>query len=107
VEEPLKKLAARLLAETRPAVLRGDMLACNDFDVIQRLPEITKPTLIMCGTEDRMTPLRFSENLAIRIPGAALQTIDMAGHMVMLEQPRRVAAVINVFIKSINYIPGV
>jgi pimeloyl-ACP methyl ester carboxylesterase len=107
VEEPLKKLAARLLAETRPAVLRNDLLACNSFDVIQRLPEINKPALIVCGTEDRMTPLRFSEIMAGQLQGAALQTIDNAGHLVMQEQPRRVANLLTVFIKSIEYIPGV
>lgn len=107
VDESLKQLAARMLGETRPAVLAGDLVACNNFDVIQRLPEINLPTLIVCGTEDRMTPLRFSEALAIQIPGAALQTIDTAGHMVMLEQPRRVAGILNIFIKSIDYIPGV
>lgn len=106
VEEPLRKLAARLLAETRPAVLRNDLLACNNFDVINRLSEIDKPTLIVCGTEDRMTPVRYSEILASQIRGAALQTIDQAGHMVMQEQPRRVANLLDVFIKSIKYIPG-
>lgn len=107
VEEPIKKLAVRLLAETRPAVLRNDLVACNNFDVIERLPEIDKPTLIICGTEDRMTPLRYSELMAGQIRGAALQTIDQAGHMVMLEQPRRIAILLNVFINSIEYVPGV
>lgn len=105
--ETLRKLSVRQLEETRPAVLRGDLVACNNFDAVQRMPEINKPTLIVCGTEDRMTPVRFSEFLAMQIPGAALQTIDMAGHMVMLEQPRRLAAILNVFIMSIHYIPGV
>jgi pimeloyl-ACP methyl ester carboxylesterase len=105
--DSLKRLAARPLLETRPTVLLADMLACNNFDVIHRLAEIQKPALIVCGTEDKMTPLRFSEALAVHIPGAALQTIDMAGHMVMLEQPRRVAAILNIFLKSMDYIPGV
>jgi len=107
VDETQKKLAAHLLEKTRPSVLRDDFVACNDFDVSERLPEINKPTLIICGTEDRMTPLRSSESMAGKIPGSALQTIDLAGHMVMLEQPRRVASILNVFIKSIQYLPGV
>jgi len=102
----LKKLAERMLGEVRPAVLQGDLLACNAFDVIQRLPEIHKPTLIICGTLDQMTPLRYSEAMAAILPQAALQTIDGAGHMVMLEQPRRVANLLNVFINGIDYIPG-
>jgi pimeloyl-ACP methyl ester carboxylesterase len=107
VDADFKRLAANRLAETRPAVLSGDMQACNNFDVIQRLPEINMPTLIVCGTEDKMTPLRYSESMAVSIPNAALQTIDSAGHMVALEQPRRVAGILNIFIKSIDYIPGV
>jgi pimeloyl-ACP methyl ester carboxylesterase len=107
VETSFKELVAHRLRETRPAVLSGDMQACNNFDVVQRLPEINLPTLIVCGTEDNMTPLRHSEAMAVQIPNAALQTIDSAGHMVALEQPRRVAAILNVFIKSIPYLPGV
>ena len=83
------------------------MHACNNFDVVERLPEIHIPTLIVCGTEDKMTPLRHSESMAVNIPNAALQTIDSAGHMVALEQPRRVAGILNIFVKSIEYIPGV
>jgi len=107
VDTDFKNLAASRMGETRPAVLAGDMQACNDFDVLQRLPEINIPTLIVCGTEDKMTPLRYSESMAVNIPNAALQTIDSAGHMVALEQPRRVAGILNIFVKSIDYIPGV
>jgi len=107
VDAGFKRLAATRLAETRPAVLSGDLKACNNFDVIERLSEIDLPTLIVCGTEDKMTPLRYSESMAESIPHSALQTIDLAGHMVALEQPRRVAGILNIFIKSINYIPGV
>ena len=107
VDADFKELAASRLRETRPAVLSGDMQACNNFDVLQRLPEINIPTLIVCGTEDKMTPLRYSEAMAVNIPNAALQTIDSAGHMVALEQPRRVAGILNIFVKSIDYIPGV
>lgn len=102
----LIKLAVRLLGEVRPAVLMGDLLACNTFDVIKRLPEIRKPTLIICGTLDQMTPLRYSEAMAGSLPHAALQTIEGAGHMVMLEQPHRVATLLNVFINGIEYLPG-
>ena len=62
--------------------------------------------LVICGTDDMLTPRRFSENLAARIPGAALQTIDGAGHLVMLEQPRRIAGLLRLFLTSIPYVPG-
>lgn len=105
-DERMKELAIKRMAETRPTVLHGDFLACDSFDVINRLGEIRVPTLILCGTEDKLTPLRYSEYLATQIPGAALQTIAAAGHMVMLEQPRRVAGALRVFLGTVPYVPG-
>jgi len=106
VDPQLKTTAARRMAETRPAVLHGDLLACDDFDVMERLGGITLPALVLCGTEDKLTPLLYSKTLAARIPGAALQTVDRAGHMVMLEEPRRVAGALGVFLKTLHYVPG-
>lgn len=102
----LKALAAKRMAETRPAVLHGDFLACDAFDVMDRLSEIRVPTLIICGTEDKLTPLTYSKILAAHIPDAALQTVEAAGHMVMLEEPRRVAGALTVFLKTVPYTPG-
>jgi pimeloyl-ACP methyl ester carboxylesterase len=102
----LKAVAARRMAETRPAVLHGDLLACDAFDVMERLGEIHVPTLVLCGTEDKLTPLTYSKTLASQISGAALQIVEGAGHMVMLEEPRRVAGVLKVFLMTVPYPPG-
>jgi pimeloyl-ACP methyl ester carboxylesterase len=102
----LKELATQRMAEVRPSVLHGDFLACNEFDVMQRLPEISVPTLILCGTEDRMTPLKYSEYLHDKIAASRLVTVPGAGHMVMLEQPDVVAEALDEFANSIRYRPG-
>jgi pimeloyl-ACP methyl ester carboxylesterase len=94
------------LNSARQALIYGDLLACDGFDAANRLDAIRAPALVICGTDDRLAPVRFSEALASGIPGAALQTIDGAGHMVMLEQPRRLAALLNVFLRIIPYLPG-
>jgi pimeloyl-ACP methyl ester carboxylesterase len=65
----------------------GDYIACDTFDMRERLTAIRVPTLVVCGREDRMTPVKYSEFLAQRIPQAELSVIEQAGHMVMLEQP--------------------
>lgn len=96
-----RALLARVLAETRPTVFYGDLLACDRFDASADLFKVRVPTLILCGTEDRFTPLSYSEALSTGIRGAALQTIDGAGHMLMLEQPRRVAALLALFVQTI------
>jgi pimeloyl-ACP methyl ester carboxylesterase len=101
-EQP-RALLGRVMAETRPTVFYGDLLACDRFDVSDRLFRVRVPTLILCGAEDRSTPLSYSEALASGIPGAALQTIAGAGHMLMLEQPRRVASLLTLFVKTIPW----
>ncbi len=67
-----------------------DLAACNAFDIMGRLNEIDLPTLIICGEEDRMTPVKYSQYLHDHITGSLLQIIADAGHYVMREQPERV-----------------
>ncbi len=96
------QLAAQRMGETRPAVLHGDFLACDTFDVIGRIGQIQCPTLVVCGEEDKLTPLRYSQFLVDNIPGASLKTIPAAGHMVMLEKPQEVASALVDFLVSIS-----
>ncbi|HSQ40440.1 MAG TPA: alpha/beta hydrolase [Anaerolineales bacterium] len=106
VNPRLKELAARQMAEIRPSVLHGDFLACNEFDVMGRLGEISVPTLILCGAEDLLTPVKYSEFLHAHIPASRLVTFPGAGHMVMLEHPTAVADALAEFADSIPYRPG-
>jgi len=94
------ELAGKRMAETRQSVLYGDFLACNAFDVSGRLGKITVPTFVMCGTEDRMTPLKNSGALRDEIAHAQLEVVDGAGHMVMLEQPDAAADLISRFMEK-------
>ncbi len=98
----LRQLAAQRMAETRPAVLHGDFVACDAFDIRERLAEINHPTLVLCGEQDRMTPPRYAEYLAEHLPNARLVRIPAAGHMVMLEQPDVVARALRAFLDELS-----
>jgi pimeloyl-ACP methyl ester carboxylesterase len=89
------------LLAAAPGVAHGDFRACDAFDVMARLGELRAPTLVLCGTEDRLTPPKYAELLRDRIPGARLELVPGAGHMVMLEAPARVAAAIGGFLSSL------
>lgn len=102
----LRDLAAERMRDTRPSVLHGDFLACDAFDATAWLERIAAPTTLICGEEDRMTPPWHSEFLRGKIPGAQLDIVPAAGHMVMLEQPERVAGDIDRFLNGITYHPG-
>lgn len=94
----LVELAARRMAEVRPSVYHGDLLACERFDLIEQVAEIHQPTLVICGADDQMTPPRYAQFLSGTISAARLEIIPGAGHMVMLEQPDLVTSVIKEFL---------
>lgn len=75
---------------TDPDVRLADFRACDKFDVIGRLGQLSLPTVIIVGREDRMTPVKYSNFLAQEIPGARLVVVEGAGHYVQLEQPEAV-----------------
>jgi pimeloyl-ACP methyl ester carboxylesterase len=102
----LKETASKQLASTRQTLLLGDLRACDRFDLTGRLDAVRVPTLVVCGTEDKLTPIHFSETLAGQIPGAALQTMDGTGHLLMLEQPQRLVKLISLFLETVPYMPG-
>jgi len=102
----LKQLAAQRMSITRPSVFHGDFLACNNFDIMESLNKIRFPTLMICGEDDQLTPVRYSQHLADQIAKAQIRTIPEAGHMVMLEQPQAVADELSAFLATLTYSPG-
>ena len=95
----LAKLGQQTLLETGPQVLLDDFTACDRFDVMGRLGELEAATLVITGSADRLTPVKYARFLAERIPGARCVTIEGAGHMVMLEQPAETAEAVREFLE--------
>ncbi len=80
--------AERLLERARPGVLHRDLQACNDYrEAMARAPEVTCPTLLVVGRQDKMTPAKSAAKLAAAIDGARTSVIEDCGHMMMLEKP--------------------
>jgi pimeloyl-ACP methyl ester carboxylesterase len=89
------------LLKTDPRVIWGDYSACNHFDIMADLDRITAPALIIVGSEDRMTPVKYSEYLAKTLSDAKLVVIEKAGHMVALEQSEAVASAVQAWIATL------
>ena len=84
-------LVAEHLQETFKKVVSQDVRADAD--------NLTLPTLIIYGAEDRTTPASYGELFAELIKRSRLEIIDNAEHFVHHDQPEQVRSLIAEFIK--------
>lgn len=59
------------------------------FDVLDRLADISAPTLVIVGEQDLLTPPWVAREVADGIPGARFEIVpgDGTSHLVALERP--------------------
>jgi pimeloyl-ACP methyl ester carboxylesterase len=77
------------------------MLTQRDARVIESLPDIKVPSLVVVGADD--TPfLAASDYMAAKIPGAAKVVIAAAGHAVNIDQPQAFIDALLPFLGSLD-----
>jgi pimeloyl-ACP methyl ester carboxylesterase len=103
-DESLKQELSEKFRNCSPELIHGDLTACNEFDVTDRISAITLPTFIAVGEEDRLTPVKYSQFLDDRIPNTRLCIIPGAGHLVMTEQPNEFNRRLEAFMKDTDFI---
>lgn len=64
------------------------------------LARVRVPTLVMCGRDDPVTPVRDHEAMAAAIPGARLEIIENCGHLSTIEQPESVNRVLTDWLRK-------
>ena len=101
VDPKMRAAVLERMRETPAPVIHNDFAACDAFDVMGRLAEIHTPALIVCGTEDRLTPPKYSQYLHQHLPDSRLVLVPQAGHMVMLEQPQAVTQAFQRFLDEL------
>jgi pimeloyl-ACP methyl ester carboxylesterase len=85
--EALKAKIAEQFKKVSPDLVHGDLSACNEFDVMERLSSISLPTCIIAGEEDKLTPIKYAVFLKEKIPNSEMVAIRDAGHLAMAEKP--------------------
>lgn len=65
-----------------------------DFDLTGRLRSLEVPTLVVHGTHDRVVPRSRGEELGRLIPNARLELLSGGGHMLPLERPDELLALL-------------
>jgi pimeloyl-ACP methyl ester carboxylesterase len=86
VEAKQETLVRRLIGPPRDAALE------------ERLPGLTVPTLVVFGTEDRLTPPEMARFYRQHYGNAHLMLIYDAAHLVDLDRPEAVAEVVGDFL---------
>ena len=71
-------------------------------DQRDRAEHIRVPTLVLCGTEDKVTPPSLSRELAHLIPGARYEPIERAGHLTNLERADEFNTLVSAFIRAVD-----
>lgn len=89
-------------AEVGPSVELSDLMACDSFDMMDSVGEISLPTRVICGSDDVMTPVKYSKYLAGSIEGATQAIIDGGGHFVHMEKYQAVNQEIESFVSSLK-----
>lgn len=89
--------------QTRPPSLWGyvgQLVATAGWSSLPWLHRIRKPTLVLSGAADRIVPPVNARILAARIPGAALEIVPGAGHLLLMEHADQEAVRIAAFLAS-------
>jgi pimeloyl-ACP methyl ester carboxylesterase len=85
-----------------PAVMLNDFLACDKFDIMEKVQQIRLPALIICGELDIMTPVKYSNYLAAKISNSKLVVIPEATHLALAEKPKEVNKAIEDFVNGVS-----
>lgn len=96
---PERRHAQHTSAKGLALAARG-MLTQRDASVINSLPDIRVPSIVVVGSED--TPfLAASDYMAAKIPGARKAVIDGAGHAANIDRPEPFNAAISGFLGTL------
>ena len=98
----LRKASVQELLEVPAEVTYGDFQACDHFDEMNEISRIDLPTLLVCGEDDALTPLKYSQYMKERIRNARIIIIPDAGHSVMLEKPDELNNALRPFLDEIR-----
>ena len=79
-----------------------DFKICDNFDTLEKTNLINAPCLIICGIDDKLTPVKYSRYFNEKIENSKLVLVEDAGHMVMLEKYEEVNSFIIKFINDLN-----
>jgi poly(3-hydroxyalkanoate) depolymerase len=89
---------ARMIRPPSPRGYAAQLYAMSWWTNVPWLPSIHHPTLVMAGDDDPIVPVLNGRILARLMPHARLEVITGGGHLFLLEEAERSAAVVREFL---------
>ena len=86
-KELVEQVRKVVFSNSEHIIKQGLVAIAERAETCSTLNQINVPTLILCGREDKVTPLNESEFMDEAIKESILHIIDKAGHVSNLEQP--------------------
>lgn len=85
--------------KNNPIGVKGCVLAmASRTDTTSNLKNINLPTLVICGSEDKLSPPDVMKSMAGQIPNSEFVLVQDAGHMTPIESPESVNVAIRKFL---------
>lgn len=82
-----------------PLGVKGCLLAmAGRTDTTESLSKINIPTLVICGSEDKLSPPAVMKSMSENISKSKFVLIEEAGHMTPIENPQKVNSAIKEFL---------
>lgn len=97
----IRRWGLNILTRSTPETAAALVEAMWGLDLVERLPSIDLPTLVIHGRDDVVVPLAAGELMAARLPNARLVVIDGCGHVPTMTFPQRVVAEVDAFVETI------
>jgi pimeloyl-ACP methyl ester carboxylesterase len=94
LQTPPRELAAFQEARAQGPLLKSvaayqrQIDACLAHDVLDLLPLLRTPALLVVGEDDILTPPRYSRAIAASLAGAEVTLVPASGHACFLETPK-------------------
>ena len=97
--EDMIKDAVKMMLHNKRFIL-NDFEACSEYSGYEAAKDVNVKSIVIIGDSDVMTPFELAKE-ATQALKTNLITIENAGHMVQIENPRMLSAVLNDFLVSL------
>ena len=98
----LIEASMKQLDEIRQVTLYRDWLACSRFDLGGKIERIAAPGWVALGSDDCLISQSSANYLANSLQHGRLQLVPCAGHMLIIEKPKELAAGFHKFLDELE-----